>query len=53
MTACRSSPRVHDATLLRPLLKPCDPDLLELYEVSPKVNSPKNNTAENIKPVKA
>lgn len=41
-------PRVHDPVLLQPLLKPCDPDLLEFYEVSPKVNSPKNNSAENI-----
>jgi putative SOS response-associated peptidase YedK len=43
---------VHDPALLQPLLKPCDPDLLELYEVSPKVNSPKNNFVENIRPLK-
>lgn len=45
-------PNVHDPALLQPLLQPCDSDLLELYEVSPKVNSPRNNHAENIKPVK-
>jgi len=45
-------PRVHDPALLQTLLKPCDPELLEFYEVSTKVNSPKNNSAENIRPLK-
>ncbi len=41
-------PRIHDKTLLRNVLKPFLSEGLEVYEVTPKVNSPKNNSPENI-----
>jgi len=41
-------PSVHEKEKLLPVLKPCPDDELELYEVSARVNSPKNDSAENI-----
>ena len=41
-------PSVHEKEKLLPVLKPCPDDELELYEVSDRVNSPKNDSAENI-----
>jgi putative SOS response-associated peptidase YedK len=41
-------PAVHEKEKLLPVLKPCPDDDLELYEVSASVNSPKNDSAENI-----
>jgi putative SOS response-associated peptidase YedK len=40
-----------DPIALRDLLVPCDPDLLEMYEVGKEVNSVKNGGAELIEPV--
>ncbi|MHB8844765.1 MAG: SOS response-associated peptidase [Nitrospirota bacterium] len=42
-------PAVHEKEKLLPLLRPCPADDLELYEVFDKVNTPKNDSAENIK----
>jgi putative SOS response-associated peptidase YedK len=44
-------PEFSDEKDLLPLLGPYDPDLMEVYEVSTVVNSPRNNSAENIVPV--
>ena len=44
-------PEISDVKDLLPLLGSYDSDLMEAYEVSTAVNSPKNNSAENIKPV--
>jgi len=44
-------PREHDAKKLLPLLKPCAPDEIEVYPVTPKMNSSKYNDPENIKPI--
>jgi len=41
-------PSIHEKEKLLPVLKPCPDDELELYEVSARVNSPKNDSAENI-----
>ncbi len=41
-------PSIHDKTLLRNILKPFPSEELEVYEVTPNVNSPKNNAPENI-----
>jgi putative SOS response-associated peptidase YedK len=41
-------PSVHDEGKLLPMLKPFPDDELDLYEVSTRVNSPKNDTIENI-----
>jgi putative SOS response-associated peptidase YedK len=41
-------PAVQDTDKLLPVLKPCPDDALELYEVSTKVNSPKNDSKELI-----
>jgi putative SOS response-associated peptidase YedK len=41
-------PSVHEKEKLLPILKPYPDKELELYEVSMKVNSPKNDSAENI-----
>jgi putative SOS response-associated peptidase YedK len=41
-------PRVHEKEKLLPMLKPFPDKELELYEVSTSVNSPKNDSAENI-----
>lgn len=40
--------KITDRNILHPLLKPLDPDLMEAYEVSSLVNSPKNNSIELI-----
>ena len=44
-------PAVHDRETLLPLLKPYDPEALEIYPVTSKLNSYKYNDPENIKPV--
>jgi putative SOS response-associated peptidase YedK len=43
---------VHDKALLQPVLKACPPEDLEMYAVTLKVNSPKNNSPENIQEIK-
>jgi putative SOS response-associated peptidase YedK len=43
-------PEVHEPELLRPLLKPCPNSWLVKAEVSPLVNSSKNNSAELLVP---
>ena len=47
-TAIWLDPAVHEKEKLLPVLKPCPADDLELYEVTNAVNSPKNDTRENI-----
>jgi len=42
-------PAIHEKDKLLPMLKSCPVDDLELYEVSASVNSPKNDSEENIK----
>lgn len=42
---------ITNTVLLDPLLKPLDPHLMEAYEVSSLVNSPKNNTIELIQKI--
>jgi len=44
-------PKNHDTATLQPIVKPYPSHELEYYDVTPKVNSPKNNTPENIKPL--
>lgn len=39
---------IQDRERLQPVLAPCPPGLLELYEVSSRVNSTKNDSPENI-----
>ena len=41
-------PSVHEKEKLLPVLKPYPDDEIELYEVSARVNSPKNDSKENI-----
>ena len=41
-------PEVHENDRLLPLLAPFPDDQLELYEVTPEVNSPKNDSKDNI-----
>ena len=43
---------IHDIDILLPILKPYDSNLMEMYEVSRFVNSPKNNSKECIQPIK-
>jgi putative SOS response-associated peptidase YedK len=45
-------PSVHEKENLLPILKPYPDKDLELYEVSLKVNSPKNDSAENIQKIR-
>jgi putative SOS response-associated peptidase YedK len=45
-------PSVHEKEKLLPILKPYPNKELELYEVSMKVNSPKNDSAENIQKIR-
>jgi len=45
-------PSVHDKEKLLPILKPYPDNELEMYEVSTKVNAPKNDSAENIQQLK-
>jgi len=42
------NPGVQDAARLLPVLTPCPPGILEMYEVSSRVNSPVNEGPENI-----
>ena len=42
---------VHSEEFLLPMLQPYDADSMEAHDVSTIVNSPKNNSPENIKPV--
>ena len=44
-------PDNHNTAALQKLLKPCEAKLLEAYEVSAAVNSPKNNRPEVLKPI--
>lgn len=44
-------PEVNDKKMLTPLLKPYPSSEMEYYEVSSRVNSPKNNFPENIRPI--
>lgn len=44
-------PSITDTTKLNPLLKPLDHALMEAYEVSSLVNSPKNNSIELIQKI--
>jgi putative SOS response-associated peptidase YedK len=44
-------PTISDRDTLLPLLKPFPPDEMEAYDVTSRVNSPRNNSPENIKPV--
>jgi putative SOS response-associated peptidase YedK len=46
------NPAIEEPAKLLPLLKPFDGKKLELYKVSTKVNSPKNNSADLIKRIK-
>jgi putative SOS response-associated peptidase YedK len=43
-------PEIHEQEALQVLMKPCPSSWLTACEVSPLVNSPKNNTAEVLKP---
>ena len=44
-------PTVHDRDTLLPLLKPFSSVEMEAYDVTSRVNSPRNNSPENIRPV--
>ena len=46
------NPEVHDRDLLKPLLRPLPAEELESYPVSTRVNSPRFNSPDNIKPAK-
>ena len=46
-------PEVHEAEQINTMLKPCPPQWLESVEVSTLVNSPRNNRAEVLEPLKA
>jgi putative SOS response-associated peptidase YedK len=45
-------PGVQDQNLLLEMLRPYPPKEMEMYEVSPRVNSPKYNSAEAIRPLR-
>jgi len=45
-------PNIHDKALLQNILKSYPSEELDVYEVTPKVNSPKNNGPENIQKIK-
>ncbi len=45
-------PDVNEQEAVQPLLVPCESDLMQFYEVSTYVNSPVNNDAECIKPMR-
>ncbi|PMB34925.1 hypothetical protein CEN40_19870 [Fischerella thermalis CCMEE 5205] len=45
-------PQVHDVELLQPLLRPYPSEAMTSYPVTTLVNSPRNNSAECITPVK-
>ena len=44
-------PGVQDPDRLLPVLKPCPSGILEMYEVSPRVNAPANEGPENIRQI--
>ncbi|MBY0147295.1 SOS response-associated peptidase [Neobacillus niacini] len=44
-------PSISDTSKLQPLLKPLETSLMEAYEVSPLVNSPKNNSIQLIQKI--
>jgi putative SOS response-associated peptidase YedK len=44
-------PSISDTSKLQSLLKPLEPSLMEAYEVSPLVNSPKNNSIQLIQKI--
>jgi putative SOS response-associated peptidase YedK len=44
-------PAITDTSKLQPLLKPLEHSLMEAYEVSPLVNSPKNNSIQLIQKI--
>jgi putative SOS response-associated peptidase YedK len=44
-------PAVTDPAAVKPLLVPCPPEWLEVYPVSSRVNSPKNDVPELVEPV--
>ena len=44
-------PMIHDKALLQAVLKPYASEALDTYEVTPKVNSPNNNSPENIQKI--
>ena len=44
--------RCHEALLLS-LLQPCDPEIMQAFEVSRLVNSPRNNSPACLEPVPA
>jgi putative SOS response-associated peptidase YedK len=44
-------PTIHDKALLQTVLKPYAPEALDTYEVTQKVNSPKNDSPENIQKI--
>ena len=46
-------PENNNVKELQKLLKPCPSEWLEAYEISPMVNSPKNNSPEILQPVHA
>jgi putative SOS response-associated peptidase YedK len=45
------NPEIIDSGDLLPLLRPYPADEIEYYEVSNRVNSPKNDSPENIQPL--
>lgn len=46
------NPKLTDGAPLKALCRPCPADLLSAYPVSPRVNSPKNDTADCIEPIR-
>lgn len=42
---------IHDKKVLLPLLSPYPPEEMEAYDVTSRVNSPTNNSPENIRPI--
>jgi len=49
----RLDPEVHVPDAINATLKPCPSDWLECVEISTLVNSPRNNRAEVLEPLKA
>ena len=49
--ACWLDPSLRDTTAVLPLLQPYPPEQMKAYRVSPLMNSPRNNSADCIKPV--
>ena len=44
------SPEIHEQRELKELMKPCPDEWLSAEEISPLVNSPKNNSPEILQP---